>query len=100
MTFRNGNAFRDGLVHILSERCATCIFNRDEQSRFEPGTLKRIVDANIADDSALICHSTLYDVEKDEAVCRGFWDSYRNEVTPLRMAQFLGMAKEVEPPKG
>lgn len=53
---------------------------------------------SIADDAAITCHSTLYRVDVDEAVCRGFYDRY--STSPLRIAGRLGMiVEDPVPPK-
>lgn len=59
----------------------------------EPGRVKQMVDNSLASDTAIICHDTLGTVQN--AVCRGFFDSY--ETTPLQLAKRLG-AIEFDPP--
>lgn len=93
--------FRDGQVHVLSEKCATCIFRPGNLMRLVPGRVKQMVETSIADDSAITCHSTLPSVAKEEgqeAICRGYWDSYGEQVLPIRLAQAMDMVTEVEPP--
>lgn len=63
-----------------------------------PGRLKDLIDGNLDADSALVCHQTLpyaqYGVE-DQAVCRGFYDAYWEQSTPLRMATVMGLIEEI-----
>lgn len=88
------NSFRDGRIHVVAERCASCIFRPGNPMHLRPGAVKEVVDEALADDSAIICHSTL---DGDEnAVCRGFFDRY--DTTPLRLAQALGVV-EFDPPQ-
>jgi hypothetical protein len=55
--------------------------------KLEPGRLAGMVKTATADDSAIVCHSTLYRDDVDEAVCRGFFD--RHPTVPLRLAVAL-----------
>ena len=85
------NAYRDGQVHVLTEKCQTCVFRAGNLMRLQEGRLKDLVDSNLAEDTALVCHATLYKDGVDNAVCRGYFDAYGTEVTPLRMAQMMDL---------
>lgn len=82
----------------MAERCATCVFRPGNPMSLEPGRLARLVEANLAADSALVCHSTLYRRGVGEAVCRGFFDAYAEDTLPLRLAKMTG--KWVEDAEG
>jgi hypothetical protein len=41
----------------------------------------------LREDSAIICHATLYRSDVDNAVCRGFFDAH--STNPLRAAERL-----------
>ncbi|WP_306964308.1 hypothetical protein [Streptomyces afghaniensis] len=60
-----------------------------------------MVKANLEAGSALTCHETLpygpYP-EFGEAVCRGFFDSYRYQSQALQIAERLIGFDEIEPP--
>lgn len=94
-------AFRDGLVHVLMERCSSCIFRPGNLMALQPGRLAGLVKGAIAADSAIICHQTLpyggYDVP-GQAVCRGFADHHGDAVVPLRLARAFDMLRHVAPP--
>lgn len=92
----NAGPFRDGRVHVLREKCATCVFRPGNLMRLEPGRLQGMVREAVADDSAITCHSTLYREDVDQAVCRGFADGYAT--LPLRLAAALDVLEEVPPP--
>lgn len=96
-----GDAYRDGKVHVLTEKCSTCVFRSGNLMHLQAGRLKDLADSNIEADSALTCHQTLeygeYEVEGN-AICRGYFDAYAKEVTPLRLAISLDAVAEVEPP--
>lgn len=86
-----GNAYRGGRVHVLAELCATCVFRPGNLMALAPGRLRELVQANVAADSALTCHSTLERDDVDNAICRGFYD--RHETTPLQLATRLGLVE-------
>ncbi len=90
--------YRDGRVHVLSARCHTCVFRPGNLMKLTAGRLRELVDDNIAADSALTCHSTLYRPEVDEAVCKGFFDAYWQETAPLRLARYFDVVTYVDPP--
>lgn len=62
-----------------------------------PGRLAELVHENVANEAALVCHSTLYTEGLDNAVCRGFYDRY--PTLPLRLAAALRLIIEDEPPR-
>lgn len=85
--------YRDGAVHVLAEKCSTCVFRPGNLMRLSPGRLRELLDDNLDADSALQCHQTLpYAAEKRApAVCRGFWDHPRaDESLPIRLARAMG----------
>ena len=82
----SGKPYRGGKVHVLDDQCETCIFRPGNPMFLDPGRVKGMVDAAIASESAIICHSTLYSEGVDQAVCRGFFDKYTDRVRTLSMA--------------
>lgn len=87
------NTYRDGKVHVSETKCTTCIFWPGNRMRLRPGQLKELVDAARADDGYIVCHSTL--PPADQAVCRGWWDSYRQDSWLMRLAQALSIVEYV-----
>ena len=85
------NAYRDGRLHVCERRCHTCVFRPGNLMHLEPGRLADMVAQAVAEDSAIISHSTLYRDGVDNAVCRGFYDRHRTQ--PLRVAQRLGLIR-------
>lgn len=85
--------YRDGAVHVLNDRCTTCVFRPGNLMSLQPGRLAQLADDNIAADSALTCHQTLpyggYDAPP--AVCRGFYDAYADRTLPLRLARQMDL---------
>lgn len=90
---RSGNAFRDGKVHVLADKCATCIFRAGNLMHLRPGRLAEMVNTSVAEGGAIVCHKTLGD-DVDDAVCRGFHDAYGNQVPALRLATALDLVVE------
>jgi hypothetical protein len=85
-------------VHVLSERCDTCVFRPGNLMSLNPGRMKDLVETNRERDTAFACHQTIYRDDRDQAICRGYYDAYGKEITPLRMATAFGIIAEVEPP--
>lgn len=92
------NAYRDGRVHVLAEQCETCVFRPGNLMRLRPGRLAGMVAEAKAEESAIICHSTLYRDDVDNAVCRGFAD--RHPTRPLQIAERLGLVEYDPLPAG
>ena len=91
----NNNIYRKGKVHVLAEQCSTCIFRPGNLMNLRRGTVKKLVAAAVADNSAIICHQTLG--TRASAACRGFYD--RHATQPLRIADRLGMIEWQELPE-
>jgi hypothetical protein len=88
-------------VHVLSERCSTCVFRAGNKMHLTPGRFQDLVATNREQDTAFSCHQTLpygdYEVE-GEAVCRGHFDAYAAEITALKLARAMEIIEEVDPP--
>ena len=85
------NTYRDGKIHVCRQLCDTCVFRSGNLMRLEPGRLAAMVAEAKADETAIICHSTLYHEDVDSAVCRGFYD--RHPTQPLQIAERLGLVE-------
>lgn len=82
-----------GRIHVVSAKCSTCVFRAGNLMRLHDGRLADLVEHNRKHDTALQCHKTL-DYTPDAyppAVCRGYYDAYMPEITPLRMAAMLDL---------
>ena len=89
---------RGGKVHVLADQCGTCIFRPGNLMRLTPGRVKGMVDDARANESAIVCHATLYRDDVQQAVCRGFYDRY--ETQPLQVAKRLELIElDPVPPK-
>ena len=85
--------FRDGMVHVLSEKCATCIFRPGNLMHLRPGRVKEMVEETKRNKSCIICHETLG--TKHGAVCRGFYD--KHATLTLKIAESMGCIEWQEP---
>lgn len=91
------NVYRDGKVHVMAEKCSTCIFRGGNLMHLESGRVKGMVEEAVAAESVIVCHQTLdaYGDNRDNAACRGYTDAYGDRVSTLRLAQALGIIEEV-----
>lgn len=87
--------YSDGKVHVMAEKCETCIFRPGNLMHLEPGRVKEMVEGSIADGAGITCHKTIHGGAEQEATCRGFYDSYADQVLVFRMAQAYGIIEEV-----
>jgi hypothetical protein len=86
----------DGRVRVCQEMCSTCIFRPGNLMHLRAGRVRQMIDEARAHESAIICHSTLD--QPLGAVCRGYYDRHADEVWTLRLARFLEVIEEVQPP--
>lgn len=91
--------YRNGKIHVLSERCSTCVFRPGNLMKLNDGRLQGLIESNRSEDTAFACHQTLYGQAPAESICRGYFDAYGDEITPLRMGKMFGIIEEVDPPK-
>jgi hypothetical protein len=93
--------YRDGRVHVLESKCASCIFRSVNDGRIQglaPGRVGNMVlDARRAE-SVIPCHMTIYDDEVQPAICRGYFDNSADSVPALRLAQLMGLITYDAPP--
>lgn len=82
-------------VRVCATRCKTCIFRPGNLMQLRSGRVKDMVDSALSADGAgsIVCHDTL-DLPA-QAICRGFWDGYRDQVQLLQLADRLGHVKEI-----
>jgi hypothetical protein len=86
---------------LLAERCSSCVFRPGNLMSLSPGRLADLVQGNLDNGAALICHQTLDygdHPEFGEAVCRGFYDAYGDQCNSIRVMERIGGFAEVPPP--
>lgn len=90
-----------GKVRVLSARCQTCIFRKDNQLHLGPGRIEEVIRRNVDAGALLTCHSTLPYGPYPEfapAVCAGFWARHGMATAAGRIAQFMLGVVRVTPP--
>jgi hypothetical protein len=93
------NIFRDGKIHLLSEKCATCIFNPKTRPVDGARVAGMVRDTMDEDGATVVCHSTLYgEGDPENAICRGWYDHLADRDPILRMANAMDVIQEVPPP--
>ncbi len=75
------NVFRDGRVHITRPLCATCIYRPGNEE-----TGARVIRLASADQTAVVCHSTLD--HPNQSICGGF--AAKDPTYPIKVALELG----------
>lgn len=91
--------FHSGKVHVMKRMCQSCVFGPNSLE-LEEGRLVEVIRQNLDNDAGLPCHSTAYGLHglgDQVAVCKGFFDRYSRDVTPLRAARILDVIAQVEP---
>lgn len=92
------NTYRDGRVHVLSEKCATCIFRPHERPVSGARVAGMVRDTKDEPGATIVCHHTLMHEPQENAICRGWWDRFADADPILRLARGMGVVKEVDPP--
>ena len=90
-----------GLSRLLSERCGTCILRPGDPMYLGPERTAAFIRHALAAGSYVVCHQTLtYGDFPDcgPAICRGFFDSYRDRSPVLLILQAGRRLTEVPPP--
>ena len=90
-----------GLSRLLSERCPTCILRPGDPMHLGPGRTAAFIRQALDAGSYVVCHDTLtYGDFPDygPAICRGFFDAYRDRTRDLLILQAGRRLTEVPPP--
>ncbi len=73
------DVYRDGKVHVMERKCATCIYRPGNLMHLEPGRKDTMQADAIRDQGVIPCHQTIHGARKHESVCRGFFDVAKHE---------------------
>lgn len=92
------NVYRDGLVHVLSEECATCIFRPDTRPVDGARVAGMVRETMDEPGATVVCHSTLCRDDVQHAICRGWYDRLGGRDPILRLAVAMGAIEEQEVP--
>lgn len=93
--------YRDGKVHVLAEKCESCIFRSVNDGRIRglrPGRVAGMVLEARNAESVIPCHATLYTDEVKPAICRGYFDLPRRPGL-LQVAERIGIIEYDPPPE-
>jgi hypothetical protein len=95
------NIYRGGLVHVLSEESGTCIF-KPAHRPVDGARVAELVRDTMDDPGAtVVCHSTLFHDDTDNAICRGWYDRLADRDPILLLARAMGvLAYDPVPEKG
>lgn len=96
--------YRGAKVHIMSEKCSTCVFHPGNLMHLPPGRLKELTDHVQETGVPFSCHQTLPYAGADHrehyegaALCAGAVETYGAESIPVRTAYALGAVEHVDP---
>lgn len=99
--------YRDGKVHVMAEKCFTCVFRPGNIMHLSPGRLKSMADHVQETGVPFSCHQTLaYSEERyrdhyqGNALCAGAVENYGDKSVVMRMAHACDVIEEVEPYPG
>ena len=90
-----------GGSRLLSERCATCILAAGDRMYLGPERLRAIIGDALAAGTFVVCHDTLtYGDFPDygPAICRGFYDAYKDKSPALILLRAYQRLAEVPRP--
>jgi hypothetical protein len=90
-----------GLSRLLSERCPTCILRAGDPMHLGPERTAAFIRQVLDVGSYVVCHDTLtYGDFPDygPAICRGFFDAYRDQARDLLILRAGRRLTEVPPP--
>jgi hypothetical protein len=86
-----------GLPKVFDEQCSSCIFRPGNPMRLREGRLREVVEANLREGAALICHQTTYEQrpELGEVVCAGWFTRYGSRTNVIQiMARLAALRGE------
>lgn len=82
--------YRDQKVHVLEDRCKSCIFRSVNDGRIlglKPGRVSGMVLEAREMGGVIPCHMTIRRDDVKPAICRGYWDLPRRpEILDLAVA--------------
>jgi hypothetical protein len=93
-----GNTYRDGRIHVMSEKCAQCAFTPD---RIVPGSrVASIVRATKDEPGATFtCHESTI-AGTGDAICAAWFDRFSDSDPILSLGAGMGIIDRTTQPKG
>ena len=86
------------MFKVCSVKCAECLFSSNKI--VDDARRREIIETCIANNSFFVCHK--FGIEGDEGTigeevcCRGFYESYGDQINLIRIAQRLRAIEEVD----
>ena len=93
--------YRGGLVHVLADKCKSCIFRPVSDGRImglAPGRVGSMVVTARENGSVIPCHNTIRRDDVQPAVCKGYYDLPR-QPPAIEVAQAMGVIAFDPPPE-
>ena len=86
----------DRIVYrVMEEKCKTCVFRPADECALnqDPNFLKGFLGRALKDENFIVCHTSLVEGARHEptAVCKGFFDGYKEKSVALRTAEQFGI---------
>lgn len=85
-------------MHVMSEKCDTCIFRPGNLMRLEAGRVESMTTEAVRDQGHIPCHKRL-DSTDERAICRGFFDVHKHDVLALQLAERMKIVVFDTPPR-
>lgn len=96
--------YRDGRVHVMSDKCSTCVFHPGNRMNLSPGRLKGMTDHVQESGVVFSCHQTLpYSGAKHRehyggsALCAGAMEAYGDRSPQIQLALAMDVVTYVDP---
>lgn len=90
--------YRDGKVHVMSEKCSSCVFRAGNPMHLPPGKFKGMAEHVKETGIPFSCHQTLAYSERryrdhyaGMALCAGAVESYGDQSVVMRMANAMNV---------
>lgn len=100
----NPEPYRDGRVHVMAEKCSTCVFRPGNVMHLPPGRLKELTDHVQESGAPFSCHQTLpyagaehVEFYGGAALCAGAVENYGDDSPQIQLARALDVITYVDP---
>lgn len=102
--FPDPQPYRDGRIHVMAEKCSTCVFRPGNVMHLPPGRLKALTDHVQDTGVPFSCHQTLPYASAEHAafyggaaLCSGAVENYGDASPQIQLALALGVITYVDP---
>ena len=76
-----------GTPRVLRGQCASCVMRTPDQGGIPlaPGRREQFIADAVAQDTYIVCHSTLNRNDVQPAICGGFWEKHKGDSASCRL---------------